>query len=87
MMRVLFLLLIMVVVARADDRFAKANEDYRTGHFREAAEQYETLLENDGPRVSVLQNLGSAYHQLGENGRAILAFERHTTDAARERWI
>ncbi|MCB1132767.1 MAG: tetratricopeptide repeat protein [Verrucomicrobiae bacterium] len=66
----------MVAVLRADDRFAKANENYRNGRFREAAEQYEALLENDGPRVSVLQNLGSAYHQLGENGRAILAFER-----------
>ncbi|MCP5544536.1 MAG: hypothetical protein H7A49_11595 [Akkermansiaceae bacterium] len=75
-MRILFLLLTMVAVLRADDRFAKANEDYRNGRFREAAEQYKALLENDGPRVSVLQNLGSAYHQLDENGRAILAFER-----------
>lgn len=76
MMRILFLLLALVAMVHADDRFAKANEDYRNGRFREAAEQYEALLEKEGPRVAVLQNLGSSYHQLGENGRAILAFER-----------
>lgn len=76
MIRILIIFLALIAHVRADDSFGKANADYRAGRFGEAAERYEALLERDGPRVSVLQNLGSAYHRLGEDGRAIVAFER-----------
>lgn len=75
-MRTLLLMLCLVGLARGEELFDKANAAYDAGRFDEAAEGYEALLERDGPRVAVLQNLGSAYHRLGENGRAILAFER-----------
>ena len=62
-------------LARADERFDRANADFEAGRFKEAAVQYEGLLA-EGPRVAVLQNLGSAYFRTGDQGRAILAFER-----------
>lgn len=62
-------------VTLGKDRFASASEHYEAGDFKAAAEEYEGLLE-DGPRVSVLQNLGSCYFRMEDYGRAILAFER-----------
>ncbi|GAA5481082.1 tetratricopeptide repeat protein [Haloferula sargassicola] len=75
-MKWIWMLLLMVATTKADEVFDRANADYRAGRFREAAAAYESLLDRDGPSVGVLQNLGSAYHQLGDDGRAILAFER-----------
>ena len=75
-MKVILMLLFTIAFAQANEAFDRANAAYRDGRFREAVECYETLLETDGARVAVLQNLGSAYHRLGEDGRAILAFER-----------
>ncbi|MBB5351271.1 hypothetical protein HNR46_001507 [Haloferula luteola] len=69
---------------RADEGFERALVDYHSGRFEEAAEGFEKVLERDGPRVSVLQNLGSAYHQLGQEGRAILALERALLLAPRD---
>ncbi|MBK1884193.1 tetratricopeptide repeat protein [Luteolibacter pohnpeiensis] len=71
-------LLAMGVLAHAGtvDAFKKANADYEAGRFAEAAQAYEGILKSDGPRASVLKNLGSAYFKAGDNGRAILAFER-----------
>lgn len=77
-MRILSLLLaiLSLALARADELLSRANHDFEEGRFKEAAEGYESLLARDGPRVAVLQNLGSAYFRLGDDGRAILAFER-----------
>lgn len=58
------------------ESFEQANSDYTAGRYAEAAARYETLLKQDGPRIGVLRNLGSAYFQMGQNGRAILAFKR-----------
>ncbi len=82
MMKVLLTLLGMIAClasARADEsveRFERANADFEVGRFKEAAAAYEELLDEQGPRVAVLQNLGSAYFRSGDMGRAILAFER-----------
>ncbi len=82
MMKVLLTLLGLIAClasARADEsveRFERANADFEAGRFEEAAAAYEELLDNDGPRVAVLQNLGSAYFRTGDEGRSILAFER-----------
>lgn len=76
MMKLLVFLLLTLAPLRAEDDFARAIADYQAGRYREAAEAYEALLARDGTRAAVLQNLGSAYHRLGEDGRAILAFER-----------
>lgn len=66
---------LLVVSANASDVFIQANEDYEAGRYGQAIEAYEELLE-EGPRVSVLNNLGSAYFREGDLGRAILSFER-----------
>jgi len=65
-----------LVYGNTDEVFEKANSDYEGGRFAEAAKSYEEILKADGPRVSVFGNLGSSYFKMGENGRAILAFER-----------
>lgn len=70
------LVIAMLAVARADEGIGQANAAYEAGQFAEAAEQYEAMLAEDGPRAGVLQNLGSAYFRMGDFGRAILAFER-----------
>lgn len=72
----LFIGLLLTAWARADDVFDSANAAYEAGDYPAAAEGYEELLNRDGPRVSLLQNLGSAYHRMGKEGRAILSFER-----------
>ena len=58
------------------EMFKQANADFEIGDYGKAVEGYEEILKNDGPRVSVLKNLGSAYFKNGKTGRAILAFER-----------
>jgi tetratricopeptide (TPR) repeat protein len=72
----MMLMLALCLMARASEVFDQANRSYESGEFLQAVEAYEGLLKEEGPRVSVLNNLGSAYFRLGEYGRAILAFER-----------
>ena len=66
----------LLASAHANELFEQANKDYEAGQFRAAAKGYEEMIQNEGARVGVLQNLGSAYYRLGDDGRAILAFER-----------
>lgn len=65
-----------LALAGTSEIFKQANADYSAGHYAEAAKSYENLLNSDGPRVSVLRNLGSTYFKMGKNGQAILSFER-----------
>ena len=74
-----FLLMGGFVYGNTEEVFKNANSDYEGGRFPEAAKSYQEILKTDGPRVSVLRNLGSSYFQMAENGRAILAFERALT--------
>lgn len=78
LMRILLGFLLTLSLARAGsaESFATANADYEAGRFQEAARAYEEIIKADGPRVSVLGNLGSAYFKLDDNGRAILSYER-----------
>ncbi|MEP4078574.1 tetratricopeptide repeat protein [Haloferula sp.] len=71
----ILVLLLGASIVEAGEDFVQANQHYESGEYAQAAEVYEGLLE-EGPRVSVLNNLGSAYFRLEEYGRAILAFER-----------
>ncbi|MGJ8633393.1 MAG: tetratricopeptide repeat protein [Luteolibacter sp.] len=72
---VLLICLLFGSLANANDVFDQANASLEAGRYGEAIESYEKLLE-EGARVSVLNNLGSAYFHKGDFGRAILAFER-----------
>lgn len=76
MMACCLMLAARLAFAGSAETFRQANADYEAGRHAEAAKAYEGLLKREGPRVSVLRNLGNAYFQMGENGRAILSYER-----------
>jgi tetratricopeptide (TPR) repeat protein len=74
--------------AFAQTEFAKANQEYAQGHFKEAIDGYETLARAGQWSANVCYDLGNAYFRTGDFGRAILnyeralALERHHPEAA-----
>lgn len=54
--------------------FSSANALYQEGRYAEAAEQYETILANEGARMEVLFNLGNARVKQNQLGRARAAY-------------
>src|ERR1039457_4803022 len=62
--------------ARADTPFAKANEEYAAGHFKEAIDGYETLARARQWSATLFYDLGNAYFRAGDFGRALLNYER-----------
>jgi tetratricopeptide (TPR) repeat protein len=64
--------------ARADQNpaFAKANQDYSDGHFQQAADGYQNLVNTGHPSANLFYNLGNAWFRLGNFGEAILNYER-----------
>jgi tetratricopeptide (TPR) repeat protein len=64
------------VLGQADVEFAKANQEYAQGHFKEAISGYETLLRAGQWSANVFYDLGNAYFRTGDFGRAILNYER-----------
>ncbi|MGB9474742.1 MAG: tetratricopeptide repeat protein [Candidatus Udaeobacter sp.] len=76
------------LVAQTDTDFAKANQDYAQGHFKEAISGYETLVRAGQWSANLFYDLGNAYFRTGDFGGAILnyeralALERHHPEAA-----
>ena len=76
------------VFAQTDPQFAKANQEYTQGHFKEAIGGYETLARSGQWSANLFYDLGNAYFRTGDFGRAILnyeralALERHHPEAA-----
>ena len=74
--------------AFAQTDFAKANQEYAQGHFKEAIGGYETLARSGQWSANLFYDLGNAYFRTGDFGRAILnyeralALERHHPEAA-----
>src|SRR6266508_5112773 len=64
------------VLGQADVEFAKANQEYAQGHFKEAISGYETLVRTGQWSANVFYDLGNAYFRTGDFGRAILNYER-----------
>jgi tetratricopeptide (TPR) repeat protein len=64
------------VLAQADVEFAKANEEFAQGHFKEAISGYEALIRAGQWSANVFYDLGNAYFRTGDFGRAILNYER-----------
>jgi len=64
--------------------FDKANENYATGNFVEAAHGFEEVIAQHGYSVPVLLNLGNAWLKADQPGRAILSYERALTLAPRD---
>ncbi len=73
----LFLLSLRIICPAmdADALLAKGNQLYSADQFAEAKAAYEQALA-EGPRASVLTNLGNAHYRMGEIGHAALAYER-----------
>src|SRR5881296_4594615 len=64
------------VLGQADVEFAKANQEYAQGHFKEAIANYETLIRDGQWSANIFYDLGNAYFRTGDFGRAILNYER-----------
>src|SRR5438094_5671155 len=56
--------------------FAKANQEYAQGHFKEAIAGYETLVRSGPLSANLFYDLGNAYFRTGDFGRAILNYKR-----------
>lgn len=72
----LFALLPLTGFAKADAEFAKANQAYAQGHFKEAISGYESLIRAGQWSANIFYDLGNAYFRTGDFGRAILNYER-----------
>lgn len=59
----------------AQSTFDQANAAYAEGNYAEAAELYQSILD-EGPDAQVYYNLGNAQFKQGELAQAILAYER-----------
>jgi tetratricopeptide (TPR) repeat protein len=68
-----------VALAQADAEFAKANQEFAQGHFKEAISGYEALVRAGQWSANVFYDLGNAYFRTGDFGRAVLNYERALT--------
>jgi tetratricopeptide (TPR) repeat protein len=64
------------VLAQGEIEFAKANQAFAQGHFKEAISDYETLIRDGQWSANVFYDLGNAYFRTGDFGQAILNYER-----------
>ena len=62
--------------AQSDPQFAKANEEFAQGHFKEAIAGYEALISTGQWNPNLFYDLGNAYFRTKDFGRAILNYER-----------
>lgn len=62
--------------AFAQTDFAKANNEYAQGHFKEAVAGYEAVVRTGQWNANLFYDLGNAYFRTGDFGRAILNYER-----------
>jgi tetratricopeptide (TPR) repeat protein len=70
---------IFVVSAACADtpaEFAKANQEYAAGHFKEASDIYEQAVRSGAWSANLFYDLGNAYFHSGNFGHAILNYER-----------
>jgi tetratricopeptide (TPR) repeat protein len=63
-------------IAQPDVEFAKANQEYAQGHFKEAIAGYEALVHGGQWNANLFYDLGNAYFRTRDFGRAILNYER-----------
>ena len=82
--RIFFLFVALATIAlsaattRAEQNpaFAKANEADSAGHFQEAVEGYQSLVNSGQWSANLFYDLGNAWFRLGNFGEAILNYER-----------
>jgi tetratricopeptide (TPR) repeat protein len=63
-------------IAQSNAEFAKANQEYAQGHFKEAIASYETLVHAGQWNANLFYDLGNAYFRARDFGRAILNYQR-----------
>lgn len=68
--------LIASAFGQPDAQFAKANQEYAQGHFKQAIDGYEELIQSREWSANLFYDLGNAYFRVGDFGRAILNYER-----------
>lgn len=71
--------------AEAGADLLSANALYQRGDYQGARAAYEALLQQEGPRVNILYNLGNACYLAGDIGWAIVYYERALLVAPRDR--
>jgi tetratricopeptide (TPR) repeat protein len=65
-----------LAIAQSDAEFAKANQEYAQGNFKEAIAGYEALVRGGQWNANLFYDLGNAYFRTHDFGRAILNYER-----------
>src|SRR5437870_11251104 len=68
--------LIASAFAQPDAPFAKANQEYAQGNFKQAIDGYEELVRSRQWSANLFYDLGNAYFRVGDFGHAILNYER-----------
>jgi tetratricopeptide (TPR) repeat protein len=67
---------VLTTFAQPDAQFAKANQEYAQGHFKQAIDGYEELIRSREWSANLFYDLGNAYFRVGDFGHAILNYER-----------
>jgi tetratricopeptide (TPR) repeat protein len=70
------LCVVSAAFAQSETQFTKANQEYAAGHFKEAIENYESLVQSHEWTPNLFYNLGNSYFRENDFGRAILNYER-----------
>jgi tetratricopeptide (TPR) repeat protein len=63
-------------IAQPNAEFAKANQEYAQGNFKEAITGYEALVHAHEWNANLFYDLGNTYFRMRDFGRAILNYER-----------
>lgn len=74
-----FLTLFLGPFARADQNdewFRQANDQYRNGHFQEALDTYQRILDGGFESGALYYNMGNCHYRLGHLGESILFYEK-----------
>src|SRR5882724_4247006 len=66
----------LIAFGQPDAEFAKANQEYSKGNFKEAMTSYEALVRAGQWNANLFYDLGNAYFRTRDFGRAILNYER-----------
>jgi tetratricopeptide (TPR) repeat protein len=70
------LVFVAPLFAQSDAQFAKANQEYAAGQFKQAINDYEALVGAGEWRANLFYDLGNAYFLAGDFGHSILNYER-----------
>src|SRR6267142_1398320 len=73
---IIYAFLISSAFAQSDTQFAKANQEFAAGQFKEAIDDYEGLVRTGPWSANLFYDLGNAHFRNGNFGRAILNYER-----------